>query len=84
MPDRLDIDALMREIRAEVGARLPAPGMPPDAMDAAPGAPRAAAPLPRLGAFAEDLPKKGRYHATDFLAFHDEVHLLSRAWSGAH
>ena len=72
MPDRLDIDALMREIRAEVGARLPAPGMPPDAMDAAPGTPRAAPPLPRLGAFAEDLPKKGRYHATDFLAFHDE------------
>ena len=70
--DRLDIDRLMREIRAEVGARLPTARLGTDT--AAPAAPasRTAVPLPRLGAFAEDLAKQERYRLADFLAYHDE------------
>jgi O-antigen chain-terminating methyltransferase len=70
--DRLDIDRLMREIRAEVGARLPTPGLGVESMVTVPAAPRTAAPLPRLGAFADDLAKQPRYRLADFLAYHDE------------
>ncbi|HEY3532857.1 MAG TPA: hypothetical protein VGL43_07035, partial [Casimicrobiaceae bacterium] len=72
MSDRLDIDRLMREIRAEVGARLPTPGLGVESMVTVPAAPRTAAPLPRLGAFADDLAKQPRYRLADFLAYHDE------------
>jgi SAM-dependent methyltransferase len=72
MNERLDIDRLMREIRAEVGARLPTAGLGTDTPAAAATASRIAVSLPRLGAFAEDLPKQERYCLADFLAYHDE------------
>jgi O-antigen chain-terminating methyltransferase len=70
--ERLDIDRLMREIRAEVGARLPTAGLGTDTPAPAATASRTAVSLPRLGAFAEDLAKQERYRLADFLAYHDD------------
>lgn len=72
MSERLDIDRLMREIRAEVGARLPTAGLGTDTPAPAATASRTAVSLPRLGAFAEDLAKQERYRLADFLAYHDD------------
>lgn len=77
----LDIDRLMRDIRADVAARLP------DATDGAFGgrvnvdgdaadtsADNAGRPvrLSRIGAFSMPLPRKPAYRVDDFLAYHDE------------
>src|SRR5579862_7744263 len=70
----LDIDELMREIRADIAARLP------DADDEAfaryEGRPVIAAGggdarLPRLGEFTQPLARKDGYRLDDFLAYHD-------------
>jgi O-antigen chain-terminating methyltransferase len=60
----------MRQIRGDVAARWPGGEEP--SVNAEIVAPAPSVPLARLGAFAEDLPKKSRYSAADFLAYHDE------------
>ena len=72
----LDVDRLMREIRAEVGARLDGADEPDDAEDGGDGrgafAANALPPLGRIGEFSAPLASKPRYRLDDFLAFHDE------------
>jgi SAM-dependent methyltransferase len=75
----IDIDRLMREIRADIAARLPEngsadfresdrePGRVRDAIDA--GQPLR---LSRIGAFAAPLAKKDAYRLDDFLGYHDD------------
>ena len=72
----LDIDRLMREIRADVASRFPAPGdearFDAGVGGVAPGARFDAPRLGRHGEFDEPLPAKSAYRVGDFLAYHDE------------
>jgi SAM-dependent methyltransferase len=72
----LDIDRLMREIRADVAARLPAHG---DGDNLAPGTDvgggahtNTTSRLSGIGTLAAPLPRKDAYHLDEFLAYHDE------------
>jgi O-antigen chain-terminating methyltransferase len=73
----IDIEALMREIRSEIGARVPVGRETTEAQpewlarsDTPPGG--AHVHLGRLGEFSDPLPKKSSYDLNDFLAYHDE------------
>lgn len=75
----LDVERLMREIRADIAARLPEHGQRPHIEPAGSAAGRAsfangAAPaqLSRVGGLSRPITKKARYSLDEFLAYHDD------------